>query len=229
MQLAYAMPIIEGKTQRVRDQAKEYDEHKARYEALNTEATVTRHSVWIQETPMGDFEVSVMEVDDPTKMRLHFSSDDYDTWWRGFVKDTHGFDPEDVADDFQLPEPIYATARGGAGPEKSLAFVLPVVAGKAEEMKALGRQLAGEKAADHRKMSDELGLDGENWYLQRSPMGDAVVAYFEGSDLQSTFDNFTSKSDEYVDWFKARLMETTGVDWNQPAPPPPDLVFDWRK
>ena len=228
MQVTYALPIVPGQTTRVREQSKEYEAHDKRYQELNKAAVVSRHSVWVQETPMGDFEITLLELPDPTKLRLTFEEDEYDGWWRALVKDTHGFDPKDASADFKPPRQVLSTVRGSAGPDRSMAFVVPVLAGKSSDFEKLAGELSGDRADEHKAMIGRLGIEGENWFLQQSPLGDAGIVYFEGPDLEKSIESFVKAAGPYESWFKGRLLDVTGIDWTQPAPPPPDLVFDWR-
>ncbi len=228
MNLAYSIPILPGQTPRARDQAKEYEDHKERYEELNAEATVSRHSVWVQETPMGDFETSLLILADPTKMRMTFESDDYDAWWLGFMREVHGMDPVEQSKDFKVPVQILDNASATAGSDRSLGLVLPVLPGKADELKSLAGEVSGARKVEHDEMLATLGLDGEAWFLQESPMGDAAIVYFEGADIGGSFVAFGSLQGDYPEWFRGRLLEVSGIDWTQPSPALPELVFDWR-
>ncbi len=90
--IASALPVLPGQAGRVRDFAAEIEPHLEEFERLNREATVTRYASWLQESPMGDLELVVMESEDPTKIARRFTDSDYDRWWLGYLKDVHGID-----------------------------------------------------------------------------------------------------------------------------------------
>jgi hypothetical protein len=98
--IAAALPVLPGQSDRVRSFDSDLEPHREEWERLNREATVTRYSTFLQESPQGDVALVVMQVDDPTKIRSTFTDSAYDTWWLDYLRDVHGLDlrsmsPED--------------------------------------------------------------------------------------------------------------------------------------
>lgn len=94
--LTYALPVLPGKAERVRRLPEEVEPHRAAYDELNRQATVTRHEVYLQESPQGDLAITIMEAEDPNRVLRAFVDTPYDQWWRDWNKDVHGFDPADL-------------------------------------------------------------------------------------------------------------------------------------
>jgi hypothetical protein len=102
-------------------------ERKAAYDASRQRLGITRESVWIQQTPGGDFGVVYLEADDlqAVFVGLATSQVPFDHWFREHTREIHGIDleqgfppPEQTvdyrrADAASSPEPAaMATARG---------------------------------------------------------------------------------------------------------------------
>lgn len=60
-----ALPVLPGKAERVRRFQSELEPLRAAYDELNRQATVTRHEVYLPESPQGDLAITIMEADDP--------------------------------------------------------------------------------------------------------------------------------------------------------------------
>jgi hypothetical protein len=80
-----------------------HGERKAAFEDARRRAGVTRETVWIQPTPMGDVAVVFMEADDVEAAFgvIGASDERFDIWFRDHVRQVHGFSLEDG---FHAPE-----------------------------------------------------------------------------------------------------------------------------
>jgi hypothetical protein len=104
-----ALPVLPGQSDRVRNFKTELAPHRDEWERLNRVATVTRYAVHLQETPMGDLAIHVMEADDPSRIRDQFTESSCDRWWLDYLRDVHGLDlrgvlPEEMP---QAPPPVF--------------------------------------------------------------------------------------------------------------------------
>ncbi len=100
--LAIAAPILPGKAEDFRRFAKEavvtrrkeYEEYRRRY-------SLTKELAWIQQTPMGDMLIVLLEADDPVRANQAFaaSKDPYDLWFKQQVGAITGID-------FNQPIPV---------------------------------------------------------------------------------------------------------------------------
>lgn len=89
----FAAPVLPGQSERAKSFAKELDPHMDEFVRLNKEATITRFETFVQETPMGDLQLYLMEADDPTKLRpIVPGGTPYDDWWLGYLRDVNGID-----------------------------------------------------------------------------------------------------------------------------------------
>jgi hypothetical protein len=114
--ITYALPVLPGKDERVRNFRSELEPHRAAYDELNRRATVTRHDIYLQESPQGALVITIMETDDPSRLLRPFADNPHDNWWRAWNKDVHGIDPADVAPaDFRAGELVFTSREAGAG------------------------------------------------------------------------------------------------------------------
>ena len=92
--LGFVAPLLPGKTDadRVAMLSCWNGERRAAYEDARRRVGVTRESVWIQSTPMGDVAVIYLEADDlEVAFKAMGESDEpFDRWFREHVLDVHG-------------------------------------------------------------------------------------------------------------------------------------------
>ena len=97
--LGFVAPVLPGKTEidRAAMASCRTGDRKAAYEESRRRAGITRESVWLQSTPMGDLVVVYFEADDVDKAMatLATSDDPFDRWFRDLVRDVHGISLED--------------------------------------------------------------------------------------------------------------------------------------
>lgn len=111
----------------------------------------------------------------------------------------------------------------------SYALVFPVLHGKTDtDVRSIAKMLSADPAA-YREARKRSGVTLERAYLQKTPMGDFVVAYLEASgDFGPTMAAMVS-SDHPVDRkFVDLVREIHGIDLRQPpAGPPPETLAAW--
>jgi hypothetical protein len=76
--IAYAVPVLPGQSDRVRDFGRELSAVRDRYDELNRAATVSRHVVFLQSSPAGDVAIHIMEANDPSRFLRDFDDSAYD-------------------------------------------------------------------------------------------------------------------------------------------------------
>ena len=93
-----AIPIVPGKTDRVRRFAEELEAHRQEYEVLNARFGLSGHAMWINEERDGT-DVVVQVYDIPSaellaemRSREWDMDSSYDRWWTDWVKDVLGID-----------------------------------------------------------------------------------------------------------------------------------------
>jgi hypothetical protein len=99
-------------------------------------------------------------------------------------------------------------------------FALPIQSGKSDAARAFLRELEGQRKADYAASEKRLGITKEVWALQQSPMGELFVIFFQSPNIGGSVGQFVGSQDEFDQWFKREVKDTTGVDLNAPPPGP---------
>ena len=100
----------------------------------------------------------------------------------------------------------------------SLAFALPLRAGKTEEWRAWVGEILGPRRSEYETFSRQLGLGTQRAYLQHTPHGDQAIIYLEGEDLQRTFQHLRTAQDPFTVRMRQRTQDLFGVDLTQTDP-----------
>ena len=101
----------------------------------------------------------------------------------------------------------------------SLAFALPLRAGKTEEWRAWVGENLGPRRSEYEAFSRQLGLKTQRAYLQHTPHGDQAIIYLEGDDLQRTFQLLRTAQDPFPVLVRQRIKDLfEGVDLTQIEP-----------
>ena len=106
------------------------------------------------------------------------------------------------------------------------AIAFRILPGKTDDWRAFMAELTGARKADFVASRARLGVH-ERTFLQHTPAGDFVLVTLEGDDPAGAFAKFGQGTDEFTDWFKAKVAVVHGVDLAAPPPGPlPELVVD---
>jgi hypothetical protein len=99
-------------------------------------------------------------------------------------------------------------------------FALPIQSGKADAARAFQRELDGARKSQYAASEQRLSITKEIWALQQTPEGDFFVVFFQSNDIGGAIKQFVGSQDEFDQWFKRQVRDTTGVDLNVPPPGP---------
>jgi hypothetical protein len=92
--IAFTAPLLPGKTATAREAMHScmQGERKAAYDASRQRLGIARESVWIQQTPGGDFAIVYLEADDLQAAfgGLATSQVPFDHWFREHTREIHG-------------------------------------------------------------------------------------------------------------------------------------------
>ena len=106
--------------------------------------------------------------------------------------------------------------------------VFPILAGKAQEGKDFAAACIGERRKGFEAQAARTGLIRETWALQETPMGSFMLVWFEAPDIEKTFTELATSSDEFTTWLRGQVKDVTGVDLGAPPEsPPPEVLVDW--
>lgn len=109
----------------------------------------------------------------------------------------------------------------------SLAFSLPLKAGKTEEWRDWIRELLGPRRSEFEAFRRQSGLNIQRAYLQHTPQGDQVIIYLEGHDLQRVFHELQMSPEPFAAWLRQKAEDLYGFDLTQSTPESlSSLVYD---
>src|SRR4051794_31610268 len=98
----------------------------------------------------------------------------------------------------------------------TIALSVPVLPGKADQLRALGRTMLGERRAEFAAAQRSGSISREHWYLEETEQGQRMVIYIEAPDIEFVFRNFAESQTDWDLWEKGQLREITGMDFGQP-------------
>jgi hypothetical protein len=106
--------------------------------------------------------------------------------------------------------------------------VFPIQTGKDEDARAFAAETFGARRPDFEAHLSRSGVTRETWALQATPMGSLILVWFEG-DVERAFADLATDDSEFMTWFRAQVLDVTGVDLRAPSDdPPPAVLIDYR-
>jgi hypothetical protein len=110
-----------------------------------------------------------------------------------------------------------------------MVVVGPIQPGKTDALRAGTSSAMEERLSGHEASRKKLGIYAERVWVEHTPQGDLLLAYFEAEDPQAVFAGVGISQDPHDVWFRQLNMDVLGLDLTQPPPgPPPELVLDWQ-
>ena len=104
----------------------------------------------------------------------------------------------------------------------------PVLPGKEQVARDFAAETIGARKADFEKLQARSNVTRESWTMQQTPMGTFMLVWFDG-DVDAAFMDLATDNSEFTTWFRAQVVDFTGVDLAvAPEGPPPELVLDWN-
>ena len=107
-----------------------------------------------------------------------------------------------------------------------ICLALPIVADKTAAARTFLQQLDTTRRAEFDESERRIGITKELWYLATLPGGDQLVGYLEANNFGQAVGQFSASRDPFDLWFKKRMADVTGVDFNNIPPgfAPPELL-----
>lgn len=111
-----------------------------------------------------------------------------------------------------------------------LTMTLPIRPGKLEAWRRFCQELQGARRPAYEMSRRRLGIVREQFALVQTPIGDAVLASIEASDVGRALSDLAASDRPFDRWFKERLRELHGVSLNQTSDEhPSDPEFEWTE
>jgi len=114
----------------------------------------------------------------------------------------------------------------------AFAFTLPILPGQDGFVRSMGEVLSGsaELQEAYEASRRTLGIREEKVWVQETPIGKALVVYWETKDLQRTLRGLADSQDEFVARFRNLIMTAApALDLSGGRPISSELLFSWPK
>ena len=111
----------------------------------------------------------------------------------------------------------------------AFAFTLPILPGQEEVVRRIGEAVSGELREEYEESRRRLGISKEKIWVQRTPIGQALVVYWDTEDPQRTLREIANAQDEFGKQFK-QLIQTAApaLDLSGEQPLSNELLFSWQ-
>src|SRR4028119_334255 len=97
----------------------------------------------------------------------------------------------------------------------AFAFTLPILPGQEEVVRRIGEAVSGELREEYDESRRRLGISEEKIWVQRTPIGQALVVYWDTEDPQRTLRDIADAQGEFGEQVKQLVQRAA------PAPAPP--------
>ena len=113
----------------------------------------------------------------------------------------------------------------------SVAFTLPILPGQEEIVRRMGEMVSGpgELREQYEESRKRLGISEEKVWVQKTPIGQAIIVYWETEDPQRTLRQMADAQDEFDKQFR-ELIESAApaIDLTKDNPLSNELLFQWQ-
>jgi hypothetical protein len=112
----------------------------------------------------------------------------------------------------------------------SIAFTLPILPGQEEIVRRMGEAVSGELRKEYEESRKRLGISEEKVWVQKTPIGQAMVVYWEMEDPQRTLRELANSQDEVDKKFR-QVVENAApaIDFSKENPLSHELLFEWQQ
>ncbi len=114
----------------------------------------------------------------------------------------------------------------------AFAFTLPVLPGQGGAVKSMAEALSasGELQEAYEASRKILGIREERVWVQKTPIGEALVVYWETEDPQRALRELADSQDEAIERFRKHIMTVApALDLSGEQPIASELLFSWPK
>ena len=113
----------------------------------------------------------------------------------------------------------------------AFAFTLPILPGQEEVVRRMGESVSesGELREGYEESRRKLGIREEKVWMQRTPIGQTMIVYWNTEDPQRTLRAIAASQDEFDKQF-IELIRTAapGINLSDEQPLSNELLFTWQ-
>jgi hypothetical protein len=110
----------------------------------------------------------------------------------------------------------------------AFAFSLPILPGQEEIIRRMGEAVSEDLREEYEGSRRRLGISEEKVWVQRTPIGQTIIVYWETEDPQRILREMAASQDEFDKRFR-QLIETAApaIDLTKAQPLSNELLFEW--
>jgi hypothetical protein len=111
-----------------------------------------------------------------------------------------------------------------------VAFALPILPGQEDLVRSMGEAVAGsgELRERYEESRKRLGILEEKVWIQRTPIGQSIIVYWETEDPQRTLREMADAQDEVDQKFRQVIENAApAIDLSKENPLSNELLFEW--
>jgi hypothetical protein len=112
----------------------------------------------------------------------------------------------------------------------AFSFSLPILPGQEEAVRRFGEAVSEsrELREEYEETRRKLGIREEKVWMQRTPIGQAMIVYWETDDPQRALREIANSQDEFVKRFRDLILTSApALDFSEEQPLPNELLFEW--
>jgi hypothetical protein len=114
----------------------------------------------------------------------------------------------------------------------AVAFALPILPGQEDLVRSIGEAVSGsgELREGYEESRKRLGISEEKVWLQRTPIGQSLIVYWETEDPQRTLREIANAQDEVDKKFRQVIASAApAIDLSAENPLSNELLFEWQQ
>ncbi len=114
----------------------------------------------------------------------------------------------------------------------AVAFALPILPGQEAVVRSIGEAVPslGELREAYEASRKRLGISEEKVWIQRTPIGQAIIVYWETDDPQRTLREIPTSQDEFDKRFRQFIESVApALDFAKEQPLSNELPFTWQR
>ena len=107
---------------------------------------------------------------------------------------------------------------------------MPILPGQENVVRSMGEAVSGsgELREAYEESRRRLGITQEKVWTQNTPIGQAMIVYWETVDPQRTLREIADSQDRFVERFRELILVAAPVlDVSKERPLPNELLFSW--
>jgi hypothetical protein len=111
----------------------------------------------------------------------------------------------------------------------AFAFTLPILPGQEEVVRSIGQAASGELREGYEASRKSLGISEEKVWVQQTPIGQALVVYWETEDPQRMLRQIADSQDEFNKRFRELILSAApALNLSEGQPLSSELLFSWQ-